>query len=460
MTTSLNKKIRNNLNDKESFYSQLMKVALPVVIQQLIIVTVNMIDTIMVGKLSENSIAAVGAANQIYFVFIDCIFGFLSGTAVFAVQYWGIRDLKALRKILGISYGMVIAISIPIIALVYIFAPKLIGIFATEPEVVLLGTQYIRIACFTYFFGGLTFVISYFSRAVMMLKWPTILNGIAVLINIILNYGLIYGKLGLPELGVKGAAIATLIARVIEFVSTFIYVYMAKGHPLRAKIHEMIFDKTLYIRVMKTAVPVVFNETLWVLSFTIVFAIYGRLGATALAIVQVAMTINDFFQTIYIGVCNGCGVIIGQTLGQGNRELAYTYSKKILRITWVLNGVITLLLLFMRTPMARIYDFKPETTELLMTTLIVYALAMTPKMLSYVIICGILRPGGDTVWCFIVDGGMNWILSVPMALLSVEVFHWSLPLCVGFVALAETVKAGVCYMRFYSKKWINVFTGR
>lgn len=448
------------LNDRSEFMSDLLRVAIPVIMQQLIIVALNLADTVMVGKLSEEALAAVGAANQIYFVYIDAIFGFLSGAAVFAVQYWGIGDLKTLRKTMGIAYTTVLAITIPSIIIVYVWAPKLIGIFLSEPEVISLGTEYIRIACFTYFFGGLTFVISYFSRATMLLKWPTVINAVAVTINIILNYGMIYGKLGFSRMEVAGAAWATLIARVIEFIAIFIYVYVTKDHPLRAKIKEMVFQKNLYIKVMKTALPVSLNEVMWVMSFTVVFAIYGRLGATAIAIVQVAMTITDVFQTMYIGLCNGCNVIVGQKLGQGKRDEAFENSKTILKMVWVMNIVLSILLLLLRAPIARIYEFSPATTELLMDSLAVYAIAMTPKMLAYVLICGIFRPGGDTLWCFIVDGGLNWLLSVPMAYFAVEIAGWSLPLCVGFVALAEVIKTIICYFRFYSKKWINVFTGR
>ncbi|MCQ2554711.1 MAG: MATE family efflux transporter [Clostridia bacterium] len=454
-----NETIIPELNN-ETFNRELLKVAVPIVIQQLIMVCVNLADTVMVGKLSEYALAAVGAANQIYFVVIDCVFGFLSGCAVFAVQYWGIRDLKALRKILGIAYVMVVAFTIPMVAVIYFFAPQLIGIFAKEAEVVLLGTEYIRIACFTYLIAGFTFIISYYSRAIALLKWPTVINAFAVGLNVILNYCLIFGKFGLPELGVKGAAYATLIARSIELVSVMLYVYLSKNHPLGAKLKDLKFDITLYVRVVKTALPVVLNEFLWVLSFTLTFAIYGKISAVALAVVQVAMTITDIFQTIYVGLSNGGAVVIGQALGQGKRDLAFSYSKRLVNISWVTNILTTVLLILIRGSIASIYSFEPETTTLLLRTLVVFALAITPKMFTFVFICGIFRPGGDTMWCFYLDVGLNWLLQVPLAYLSVVVLKWPLEYCIALVALADLVKAVFCYVRLYSKKWINVFTGR
>ncbi len=446
--------------NKSEFYRQMVRIGLPIMLQQLIIVAVGICDTIMVGKLSEESLAAVGAANQVFIVYVDSVFGFLSGVAVFSVQYWGIKDLKALRKLLGIAYSMCIAAGVPVTIIGYAFAPQLVGLFSDDPTVVLLGTQYLRISIFTYLIGALTFVISYNSRAVAMLKWPTIANAIAVGLNIFLNWVLIFGKFGMPEMGVRGAATATLISRIVEAIITFGYVYLTKDHPLRAKISEMKFEKELFIRVWRTAFPVIINELLWVLSFTTTFAIYGDLGPTALAIVQIAMTVTDAFQAIFAGIGNGAGVQIGQELGRGNRESAYILSKRSLNIIWIFIVISTVLLIISRGFIVSIYDFEQSTNDLIMITLLVYAITIAPKMLAYFFICGIFRPGGDTMWCAWVDSGLNWLLQVPLAYLGVHVLHWEIWAVIALVALGDVAKTVVCYLRLYSKKWINVVTGR
>ncbi|MBR6472626.1 MAG: MATE family efflux transporter [Firmicutes bacterium] len=430
-------------------------------IQQLIIVAVGICDTIMVGKLSEEALAAVGAANQVFFVYVDSVFGFLSGVAVFSVQYWGIRDLKTLRKLLGVAYSMCLAVGVPVTIIGYAFAPQLVAIFSDDPVVVDLGTQYLRICVFTYVLGALTFAVSYNSRSVAMLKWPTIANAIAVVLNIFLNWVLIFGKFGMPAMGVRGAATATLTARIVEALITFSYIYIfSKDHPLKAKISEMIFEKELFTRVLKTAFPVIVNELLWVLSFTATYAIYGDLGPVALAVVQIAMTITDAFQAIFAGVGNGAAVIIGQDLGRGSRESAFELSKKSLRIIWVFIVVITALLIVLRKTIVNIYDFQESTNELLMVTLLVFSLSLAPKMLAYFFICGIFRPGGDTTWCAWVDSGFNWLFQVPLAYIGVHLLHWELWAVIALVTLGEVFKTIACYIRFYSKKWINVFTGR
>ena len=162
--------------EQDNFYRRLTLTGIPMVIQQVISVTLNLADTIMVGKVSENALAAVGAANQVYFILGILLFGIFSGAAVHAVQYWGIRDLESLRKIVGIDYTMCIALAVPTIAIVFFEASFFIRLFSDNAEVIVLGTSYLRIACFSYLFSGMTFVISYNSRAIQDLKYPTIIN--------------------------------------------------------------------------------------------------------------------------------------------------------------------------------------------------------------------------------------------------------------------------------------------
>lgn len=452
----------NNLSEiNRNFYRKLVVVGIPMVIQQVIAVTLNLADTIMVGKVSENALAAVGAANQIYFIFGVVLFGVFSGAAVHAVQYWGIRDIVSLRRIIGIDYTVCLTLSVPAIVFVYFTAPFLIGLFADEPEVITLGTDYLRIACFSYLFSGLTFVISYNSRAIQDVTVPTIINGCAILINITFNYLLIYGKCGFPKLGVEGAAIATLIARVIECAAMYLSVYLRKEYPLKAKISELFsYSSRMFFNVMKTAIPVIVTEGLWAVSVSCIFAAYGKISASAFAVSQVAVTVTDFFQTVYFGLGNASAVLLGEVLGQGKKKLTYQYSRNILKVTWVLNVVMTTAIILLRAPIADIYNFTPETTDMLMKALLVYAVAMTPKMLAYMMICAIFRPGGDTMFCMYVDVSFNVGVQIPLAYISVLLLDLPLHWAMAVVAIADVLKIFICYYRYFTKKWMNVFTGR
>ena len=453
---------RKNFNDETGdFYRKLTIIGIPMVIQQIISVTLNLADTIMVGKVSENALAAVGAANQVYFIFSIVIFGIFSGAAVHAVQYWGVGDIASLRKIVGIDYTMCIVLAVPAAAAVYFAAPFFIRIFSSEPEVISLGTQYIKIACFSYLFAGLSFVISYNSRAIQDLKCPTIINACAILTNIFLNYVLIYGNFGAPALGVQGAAIATTAARVLECGAMLLSVYIRKEHPLKAGFKQMFsYSRILFASVMKTAVPVIITESMWAVSVSAIFAAYGRISASALAVSQIAVTVTDFFQTVYFGLGNASSVIIGEVLGRGRKDMAYSYSGKVLNVTWVLNIIMTAVIILARTPIADTYDFSPETTEMLMKVLLVYAIALAPKMLAYMTICAILRAGGDTVFCMYIDVGFNVGIQIPLAYIGVLLLKWPLHWVMALVSVADFIKVFFCYRRYYSKKWMNIFTGR
>ena len=446
---------------EENFYRKLTVIGIPMIIQQVIAVTLNLADTIMVGKVSENALAAVGAANQVYFIFSVVLFGIFSGAAVHAVQYWGIRDLVSLRKIVGIDYTMCLVLSVPTVAVVFAAAPFFIRLFSQEPEVIELGTQYMKIACFSYIFAALSFVISYNSRSIQDLKYPTIINACAIAMNIFLNYVFIYGNFGVPALGVRGAAIATTVSRILECVAMMLSVYLRKEHPLKAYPSQLFcYSRELLVNVMKTAVPVIITEGMWAFSVSAIFAAYGKISASALAISQIAVTVTDFFQTIYFGLGNASSVIIGEVLGQGRRSTAFEYSRKVLKVTWILNIIMTVVIILARTPIAAIYDFSPETTEMLMKALLVYAVALTPKMLAYMTICAILRAGGDTVFCMYMDVAFNVGLQIPLAYIGVLVLKWPLHWVMAFVAIADFIKVFFCYYRYYSKKWMNIFTGR
>ena len=446
---------------EENFYRKLTVIGIPMIIQQVIAVTLTLADTIMVGKVSENALAAVGAANQVYFIFSVVLFGIFSGAAVHAVQYWGIRDLASLRKIVGIDYTMCLVLSVPTVAVVFAAAPFFIRLFSQEPEVIELGTQYMKIACFSYIFAALSFVISYNSRSIQDLKYPTIINACAIAMNIFLNYVFIYGNFGVPALGVRGAAIATTVSRILECVAMMLSVYLRKEHPLKAYPSQLFcYSRELLVNVMKTAVPVIITEGMWAFSVSAIFAAYGKISASALAISQIAVTVTDFFQTIYFGLGNASSVIIGEVLGQGRRSTAFEYSRKVLKVTWILNIIMTVVIILARTPIAAIYDFSPETTEMLMKALLVYAVALTPKMLAYMTICAILRAGGDTVFCMYMDVAFNVGLQIPLAYIGVLVLKWPLHWVMAFVAIADFIKVFFCYYRYYSKKWMNIFTGR
>ncbi|QSX05200.1 MATE family efflux transporter [Sedimentibacter sp. zth1] len=446
---------KNRKLDKE-FYKLLIVVAIPIIIQNLISIGLNMVDSIMIGKLGVNPLAAVGLANRIYFIFSMICFGIFSGSSIFIAQYWGVKDIKNIKKVFGINIFLGTALSLVSTIVVLIFSKQILSIFSSDNSVVEQGVDYLRIICFSYIFTALSFAASFNSRAIHKLRIPTLISAIAIMINTFLNYLLIYGKFGFPEFGVKGAAIATFIARIIEFIFMFLYIYKSKNHPLAATFKEMLsWDITMLKNVIKTSFPVIVSESSWALGTTVYYIAYGIIGPSAIAVVQVAYIINDLFQSMFLGVGNAASVILGNEIGKNNLEKAENYSKKLIKITFILNIVVSIALILVRNIIVDIYNFDSNTSIMLEKSLIVFALFTTPKMFTYVFICGILRSGGDTKYCMTVELITIWLIGVPLAFFGVLVLklplHWVLTL----VFSEEIIKLFIIVKRYKTKNWLN-----
>ncbi len=439
-----------------SFYRKLMGLALPIILQQIIGVSLNLVDNIMIGRLGALPLAAVGAANQVYSIYTMVLFGLFSGAAVPLAQYFGARDFKSIRKILGMDIAIGLVLGLATVAGVLAMAPQIIGLFADEPEVIEMGTAYIRIAAVTYLTVGVSFAISFSSRYVQSLKVPTMINVCSILINTVLNYGLIYGHFGFPAMGVEGAALATVIARLVEMTSLLVYLAVDRNHPFHGRLREFLgFSGSLLKGVMRTAMPVVISEGGWALGMSLTFAAYGRISAQALAVIQVCQVLCSLCQCASFGLGNACAALIGETLGRREPELAFANAQKYLKVQWALNGLMCLLILLLRKPVALFYDFDPKTTELLMISMAMFGVAQIPRMVAYSVQSGILRPGGDTVFCMAVELSCNLGLEVALAFFAVLVLKLPLHLCILAASGGNLLKAVLEYRRYLSKKWLN-----
>ena len=442
--------------DNRIYYRKILAIGIPVVFQNFIVIGLNLIDTLMIGKLGEEPLAAIGVANQVYFIFSVSLFGFLSGSAVYTTQYFGAGRRDGVKKMLGISLISAFALASLFLFVTYTFAPEIIALFSRSSEVIGFGTRYLRIACFSYLFCSISMVISYKSRAVQDLNGVTLINFIALCVNAVLNYILIYGKLGAPALGVSGAALATLIARIFEAGSVWTFIQVKKTHWLRGHIKEYFsFDKELFKGVLKMAFPVMITESIWSGSMALIFAAYGLLGTAALATAQIANVVTEMLQSFYFGVGNSTAMIIGEYVGKKELDIAYECGRKALRLTWILNVVLGILLIIIAKPITGFYDFNADTNSLIVKTIIVMAVVMAPKMIAYMYVVGILRAGGDTVYCMKLEFIFTLLLQVPLAFFGVLVLKFSLPGVIALGAINEIIRIFIVTKRFKSRAWLN-----
>ncbi|EOD01177.1 MATE family efflux transporter [Caldisalinibacter kiritimatiensis] len=442
------------LRDKK-FYKTMLSIALPVALQNLISSSLNMVDTVMIQRLGDSHLAAVGMANQFFFLFVLLLFGINSGASIFVSQFWGKKDILNIRRVLGISLITGGALSI-IFMSGALFTPRFImGIFTEDIKVIGLGQKYLTIVGFSYIVTAISFSYGFSSRSIGQAKTPMIVSALSLATNTLLNYGLIFGNFGFPMLGIRGAAIATLISRTLEVLLLTGTIYINKG-VLAGKINEMIdISKQFVIRFFKTTMPVILNEAFWSLGITMYFIAYGRIGTEAFAAVQIANTIQNMFMVVSMGLGNACAVMIGNEIGAENEEKAIQYAKKY-SILAPAVGVILGLSLFLLSPfILRLFNTSPHMYQNAYRTLIVISIFMSFKMFNTVLVVGILRGGGDTKYSLFLEMGSVWGVGVPLAFIGA--LYWRLPiyLVVALVSIEEVVKSSIGIPRIISKKWVR-----
>ncbi len=447
--------MENSLDNKRRFYKTMLSLALPIMIQNLISSSLNMVDTMMIGKLGEAQIASVGLANQFYFLFSLFIFGLNSGCAIFIAQFWGKRDIKSIRKVLGlcIILGSIGSIFFTVVAL--IFPEKVMSFFTKDSTVISLGVDYLKIVGWSYIVTAISFAFSFASRSIGKAKLPMITSAIALICNTVFNAILIFGKLGFPVLGVKGAAIATLIARIIEMALILSVTYIRKT-ALAGKLNEFCdLSKEFIFNIIKTIYPVVINEIFWSLGITMYSVAYAKISTNALATFQIAGTVQNIFTVAAFGLANACAVMIGNEIGANREENAMTFAKRFIKVSFSLGIIIGALLFIFSSSIVSMYNVSPEVIRSAKVILRVFSFVMPLRMITSLFIVGILRSGGDTKYSLILEMSGVWLVGVPIAFLGALVFKLPIELIVSLVYLEEIVKISFCFPRLFSKKWIR-----
>lgn len=441
--------------DKRDFYKTLLMIAVPVAMQNLITASLNMVDTVMIGKLGENALEAVGIANQLFFLFNLVCFGICSGGSIFIAQYWGRKDILHIRSAMGFILSAVVLCS-SFFSLIAVFFPKIVMLaFRADEEVTRLGIDYLRIVGFSYIVTACTFAYSFSSRSVQKAAMPMLISAAALLINAILNYILIFGKLGFEPMGVRGAAIGTLVARFVEFCLMSFMIYASRS-PLAGTFSELMsFDRAFIRRYKNTALPVVLNEIAWSAGIVMYSVAYSRIGKSAIAAVQVSNVVSNLFMVFSFGLANACGVMLGNKLGEGDREEAIAYSGKFLHLTFV-TGALIGMMIYLSTPLIlSVFSVNENLTESVRKMLTIKAAFLPLMTFNAALIVGILRSGGDTKYAMFLEMGSVWGIGVPMAFLGAVALKLPIHFVMLMISSEEIFKTVVGVPRVLSKKWVK-----
>jgi len=441
--------------ESKSLYRTLARVALPIALQSLIASSLNLLDNLMVGRLGEVELAAVGLSTQLFFVHIGVMFGFASGSSAFMAQFWGKQDVASIRKVTGFAVLVCFGISMLFFLPAFFMPDKVLRLFTDIPGIILIGKDYIRVAALSFLTIGITFPLSAVLRTTQQTSIPLKISIVVFSTNTILNYILIFGSFGAPAMGVRGAAAATAIARTIELCLYF-YVIFARKNLIAGKLGEFSgWHRPLVLRILATAVPVVINETMWSLGMAAYNAAYGRMGVTEFAAVQASNTLNTLFILAIFSLGDALLILVGQRIGMGEMEYAFALAKRLLRIGFCVGGASGVLLILTSQLIIRLFNFTPAGQQYALIIICIYGVFMPLKVYSGLNIVGTLRVGGDTRTAMFFEVGSVWLIGVPLVFFGALFLSLPIYIVVLMAQTEEVVKGIFCWRRFRSKKWLN-----
>lgn len=436
-------------------FKSLFVIALPIILQNLMQSTVNMLDTLMVGQLGSVEIASVGLGNQIYMLLNMVLFGISSGGAIFIAQFWGKKENSGIWKMEGVMFSFSIVIAL-IFTFASVFFPKfLIGLYSKDFHVIEIGARYLRIVAFSFPFFAMSFAFSMALRSTEHVKLPMVATMISLVLNAILNYLLIFGIGFFPSLGIVGAAIATCISRIVECFILFIVAY-SKKYEVASSVKNLFSFTFFEVRkFIKIAFPVIINEAIWGLGTSMHSLIMGRTSTEAISAFNITGTISQITWVFFIGVGNAAGIIIGKKIGEGNETEARKYANT---LSWFMPEMAIFIGLLL-IPISKFlpFMFKVEGSILVQAKIMLMILMCFYPMNAFNMcwVVGICRAGGDTIFAAIIDVCFMWIIAIPLAA-CVAYFTNVEPYIIYICLLSEQVFKFIAgFYRIKSGKWLN-----
>lgn len=440
---------------KKSFTSYLLTLTLPIIIQNLITTSLNLIDTFMIGRVGESELAAIGIANQFYFLFSLFIFGIAGGAAVLIAQLWGHNDRRQIKKVLAHSLMYASIIAGIFVTTGYMFTEEIISLFNSSERVLYHGSVYLNITLIGYLFTSISFVLAAGLRSVNHTKIPMYASVIGLITNIILNYMLIFGRAGFMPMGVQGAAIATLVARGIECLMLIYFVsHQVPELTLGLKDFTNLHSATKNI-LHKVTLPILCNEACWGLGMVTYVGLYARLGIPQAAAIQVCSTVINLFMVIAFGLAYSALVIIGNDVGAGNQEKVLWASQKIRALGWKVGVGLGVLLFFIAPSLSNMFNVTPEVKWLVTTVLRVHSVLFPLRMVNMIMIVGILRGGGDAMFSTVTQGLVMWCVGIPLTYVAANVLGWELPVVVSVLFVESVIQGIIIQKRYKSNRWIK-----
>ncbi len=441
-----------------NFYKKVAVIAAPIALQQLVISSLNMVDVFMISSLSNESIAGVGGANKLYFIFNLFLFGMSSGSAILTAQYWGAKDYKSIKQVYGITltFGMLISVAFGVLALVW---PEwIMSFFSTDAAVVSEGSIYLRCVGASYFFNAVSFATVFTLRSTKEVKLPLLVSIIAIGMNTGLNWVLIFGHFGLPAMGVAGAAIATLVSRIVEMLILLIICRRRRLAPSGSLSEIFSYSLEQVRKFIVIAGPAVANEVIWSMGVTMYAVVFGKMGTEVMSAMTIFQTIEQMVFVLIIGLSNSAAIILGNTLGKGRLEQAYREALEFIKLGIAISLFLSCLIFALGNVTVSFFPLTETVHLYVVRSLYVLAIALLPRTINTLTVVGILRSGGDTLFTALIDGLGVWLIAVPLAFLSGLYLKWDIWFVVAAISVEEAVKVVLTLWRTFSRKWLRNLT--
>lgn len=448
------------IRDK-NFYRKILSIMLPVALQQAINIGVNMMDTVMLGSFGEIQLSASSLANQYYNCFTILCMGIIGGSSILASQFWGAGDKEHVRETFNMALRLSLGVSVVFAIITFFFTPQIMRIYSSDPDVIEQGVRYLNVTVFVFALHGTSLVATQLMRSVGKAQLGLFVSIVSFIVNVGANYIFIFGKFGAPRLEIAGAAVGTLIARSVEFLLTFVYI-LHLDRDLGLRVHHLMCSPSghLYRNYFRLGAPVLISDSLLGIGSTMVSVILGHMGTVAVSANAICQVVDRLCTVVIQGVSNASGVIIGNTIGSGDTNLAIRQGESFYLLSMIF-GAVSALLVFLIGPISiSMYNLTPETILATRHLMNAYVIVVFFQAIQSVMTKGVLRGGGDTKFLMKADILFMWLVSIPVGAIAGLVFHqppWITMLC---LRLDYIIKSAWCVSRLLSGKWIHRTTSK
>ena len=450
-------KYRSKNQEADAFYPKILKLVIPIVIQNLLSAAVNSADVVMLNYVGQSSISAVSLASNYANVLFMVYYGLGTGASMLCAQYWGKKDLQPIRIVEGIALRFSILITL-VFSSFALFAPRLMmQLFTKDTELITIGAGYLRVMSVTYLCWCIIEIYLSILRSIGHVTVSMCLNVLAFVLNIFLNAVFIFGLFGAPKLGATGVAMATALSRIIELIGCIIVSLCS--HDIRLNPAYMFLRNKLLVKdFIHLALPALLNDISWSVAFSMYSVILGHLGTDAVAANSLVIVVRNFGTVLCFGTASAGGILLGNVMGQGNLELARSYARKILKLT-VITGAVGGVLILAITPFVLHFASLTDTAmHYLKYMLLINSYYIMGAAVNTTLIAGVFRAGGDSRFGMICDTVDMWCYAVPLGFIAAFVFK--LPVMVVYFLLCtdEFVKWPWVLKRYKSEKWLKNIT--